>query len=119
MTVEAPPERAAPPSPTIRRGTALGVGLALASTMAVFVLGDLGAPIRVETGWNPEGADLLISEVVGTASVSVVLGGLMLWLLERSRPAGSAPGRSSPSRLRSCPRFHSCDLRSMRAQRSA
>jgi hypothetical protein len=56
--------------------------------MAVFLLGNLGAPIRVVTGSNSAGADLSIGEVVVTASVSVVLGGLVLWLLERRRADG-------------------------------
>ena len=71
---------------TVGRGTALGVGFALASTVTVFVVGNLGAPIRVVTGWSPDGADLTLAEVVGTASFSVLLGGLVLWLLERRRP---------------------------------
>ena len=88
MTVETRPGRAITPTPTIARGTALGVCLALASTMAVFLLGNLGAPIRVVAGSNSAGADLSIGEVVVTASLSVVLGGLVLWLLERRRADG-------------------------------
>jgi hypothetical protein len=83
--------RPAPPlvtTPAIRRGTAFGVGLALLSTIAVYVVGNLGAPIRVVTGWSPEGADLTLVEVVLTATAAVVLGALALWLLERRRSDG-------------------------------
>lgn len=85
MTVHTPAMPATARDTTIVRGTALGAGLALVSTVAVFVLGNLGAPITVVTGWNPDGADLTLTEVVVTAPVSVVLGGLLLWLLERWR----------------------------------
>lgn len=85
MTVETLQERDAPTTQIIGRGTALGVGLALASTLAVYVVGNLGAPIMVVTGWNPDGADLSIGEVVATASIAVILGGMLLWLLERRK----------------------------------
>lgn len=70
---------------TVGRGTALGVGLALIGTLIVFAVGNLGAPVRVVTGWDPNGADLRLGEVVVTASLAVALGGLLLWVLGRRR----------------------------------
>jgi Family of unknown function (DUF6069) len=70
---------------SIAGGTALGVALAWAATSLVFVLGNLGAPIRVVTGWAPDGADLSIAEYLVTSAVAVMLGGALLWWLDRRR----------------------------------
>lgn len=64
-------------------GTALGIGAAVVATAAVFAIGNVGAPIRVVTGWSPDGADLTLLEVVLTASIAVALGGALLWWMER------------------------------------
>lgn len=64
-------------------GTALGVTAALVTTTTVFVVGNLGAPIRVATGWSPDGANLSWTEVAITAATAVALGGLLLWCMER------------------------------------
>ncbi len=76
---------AARPGSSVGRGTALGVGLALGGTITAFAVGNLGAPIRVVTGWDRGGADLRLREVVITASVAVALAGLLLSMLERRR----------------------------------
>jgi hypothetical protein len=85
MTVQNPALQATVEDTPISRGSTLGVVLALLATVTVFVVGNLGAPIRVVTGWNPDGADLTLAEVVITSSVAVVLGGFVLAFLERRR----------------------------------
>jgi hypothetical protein len=64
-------------------GTALGVALAWATTTVVYVIGNLGAPIRVVTGWAPDGADLRVAEYLITSAVAVAAATLALWLLRR------------------------------------
>jgi hypothetical protein len=66
-------------------GVALGIALAWATTSIVFVVGNLGAPIRVVTGWAPDGADLSAAEYLITSAVAVALGGAALWWMERRR----------------------------------
>lgn len=73
---------------TIVRGTFVGAALALVATAIIFAIGMAGAPIRVVTGWSPDGADLTIAEVLVTAAVAVVLGGLLLaWWQRRDHRA--------------------------------
>ncbi len=68
-----------------RLGGGLGVFLAVAATMAIYTVGNLGSPIRVVTGWAPEGTDLTVLEVVATSAAAVTAGAGLLWLLERRR----------------------------------
>src|SRR4051794_41876724 len=65
------------------RGTLVGIAAAFVATAAVYAIGNLGAPIRVVTGWSPDGADLTLAEVSITAVSAVALGGLLLWWMER------------------------------------
>jgi len=67
------------------RGALLGLALALAADSIVYVIGNVGAPIRVVTGWSSStGKDVTFGEVVGTCAVSVVLGALLLsWMMRR------------------------------------
>jgi len=73
---------------TLAKGTAVGIGLALVANAVVFLVGDLGAPIRVITGWAPDGTDLRIGDVVGATVALTIVGTLALWALERLRADG-------------------------------
>jgi hypothetical protein len=68
---------------TTVRGGVFGVATAWALTTMVYVIGNIGAPIRVVTGWAPDGADLSVIEYLLTAAMSVALGAVLLWALER------------------------------------
>jgi hypothetical protein len=70
---------------TLVRGGAIGTGLALAANLVVWLVGHIGAPTRVVTGWAPDGEDLSIANVVVTTVVLVLLGAALLWVLERRR----------------------------------
>jgi Family of unknown function (DUF6069) len=72
----------------IAKGAAAGACVAVLANLAVFLVGNLGAPIRVVTGWAPDGADVRISEVIITTIVSVLAGAAALWVLERRRANG-------------------------------
>jgi hypothetical protein len=67
------------------QGAAIGVGLALAVDSVVYLVGNMGAPVQVITGWSSAtGKDLSYGEVVGTVLAAVVLGALLLaWMLRR------------------------------------
>lgn len=67
-------------------GTATGILAAWAATMVIFLIADLGAPVRVITGWAPDGADLTIAEVLLTAAATIGLAGMALWWWERRSP---------------------------------
>ena len=64
MTTPAPAEQALASNATLATGAAIGAGLALLATLVVYLIGAAGAPIRVVTGWQPDGADLTLVEVV-------------------------------------------------------
>jgi Family of unknown function (DUF6069) len=68
-------------------GAASGVALAGLSTMVVYAVGNAGSPIRVVTGWEPDGANVTVAEVLITSAVSVSGGALLLRTMER-RGAG-------------------------------
>jgi hypothetical protein len=68
-------------------GAALGVALAWLATMVVYAIGNAGSPIRVVTGWAPDGANVTVAEVLITSAVSVSGGALLLRTMER-RGAG-------------------------------
>lgn len=77
-----------PTTSTLARGTGYAVVAALAVNAVVFLLGAAGAPVRVITGWAPDGTDLRYVDVV-LATVSLLLvGTAVLWLLERFRDDG-------------------------------
>lgn len=50
-------------------------------------MANVGANVRVVTGWAPDGADLRYAEVVVTAVVAVLLGAGVLWIAARRAPA--------------------------------
>lgn len=70
------------------RGTVLAAGLALVANAGVFLLGAAGAPIRVITGWAPDGTDLRYVDVVVATVSLLALGTLVLAVLERVRSDG-------------------------------
>jgi hypothetical protein len=59
-------------------GGLVGTVLALASTLAIYLVGNIGAPIRVVTGWAPDGADQSVGEVIITVVVAVAAGAVLL-----------------------------------------
>jgi hypothetical protein len=73
---------------TLARGTGYAIGIALAVNAVVFLLGDFGAPVRVITGWAPDGTDLRYLDVVLATVSLLLLGSAVLWLLERFRDDG-------------------------------
>ena len=83
MTTPAAAEQALASRATIATGAAIGAGLALLANLVVYLIGDAGAPIRVVTGWQPDGADLTLVEVVIASIVWVMIGAAALWLMER------------------------------------
>jgi hypothetical protein len=70
---------------SVLRGALLGGGAALVVDLAIWALGRLTTPVRVVSGWAPEGADVTAFEVVATAVVSVALGAALLALLAKVR----------------------------------
>jgi hypothetical protein len=70
------------------RGTGVAIGLALAVNLVVFLAGTAGAPIRVITGWAPDGTDLRYADVVVATVVLLAIGTGVLWLLQRWRDDG-------------------------------
>ena len=83
MTTPAEAEHALASRATIARGAAIGAGIALLANLVVYMFGNVGAPIRVVTGWQPDGADLTLVEVVLASIVWVMIGAAALWLMER------------------------------------
>jgi hypothetical protein len=83
MTAPAPPEQGLASRATLARGAAIGIGVALVANLVVYLIGDAGAPIRVVTGWQPDGADLTVVEVVIASITWVMIGAVALWLMER------------------------------------
>ena len=76
---------ATPARHRIARGALLGAAAALAATITIWLIGSAGEPIRVVTGWAPEGADLSIGEVVIVTIAAVGLGALLLLWMQRHR----------------------------------
>ena len=70
------------PRVDVQLGALIGTMLALTATLIIYSVGMVGTPIRVVTGWSPDGANLTVIEVVLTATVSVILGALLLALLQ-------------------------------------
>jgi hypothetical protein len=83
MTLPASAERPVASRTTLAMGAAIGAGLALLTNLVVYLIGNAGAPIRVVTGWQPDGADLTFVEVVIATIVWVTIGAAALWLMER------------------------------------
>ena len=83
MTTAATAEQGLTSRATLATGIAIGGGLALLANFVVYLIGDAGAPIRVVTGWEPDGADLTLIEVVIASIAWVTIGAAALWLMER------------------------------------
>jgi len=75
------------PARPIARGVALGAmrgaAVALTVNITIWLVGRAGAPVRVVTGWAPDGADLTAGEVIATTVVAVGLGGALLGRMQR------------------------------------
>jgi Family of unknown function (DUF6069) len=66
-------------------GAVWGAAAALAVNITIWLIGRAGEPVRVITGWAPDGADLTVVEVVIVTVVAVGLGALLLVLMQRHR----------------------------------
>jgi hypothetical protein len=53
--------------------------------MTIWLIGRAGEPVRVVSGWAPDGADLSLGEVVIVTVVAVGLGALLLHWMQRHR----------------------------------
>src|SRR4051812_41327895 len=85
LTITEQPSGSVPVDVTVR-GTLIGLAAAFVATTIAFLIGSIGEPVRVVTGWNPDGAELTYAEVVITAGTAVALGGVLLWWMgHRSR----------------------------------
>jgi hypothetical protein len=72
----------------VAAGTAAGVVLVTVANAAVFLVGDIGAPVRVVTGWEPDGVAMRLADVLVASVTWVLIGAAGLWLLERFRADG-------------------------------
>lgn len=68
---------------TLMTGAAVAIGSALVGNLVVFLAGNAGAPIRVVTGWEPDGADLGFGSVVAATVCLSLLGTLALGVFDR------------------------------------
>ena len=64
-------------------GTFWGAVAALVVNITIWFVGLAGEPIRVVTGWAPDGDDLTFVEVVATTVVAVGLGSALLARMQR------------------------------------
>ncbi|MGB5756106.1 MAG: DUF6069 family protein [Acidimicrobiales bacterium] len=67
------------------RGAVLGCGIAFIGNAVIFAIGNVGTPVRVVTGWAPDGADLSLAEVAITTIVSIAAGTAILAALDHRR----------------------------------
>lgn len=77
-----------PTTPSLRglsTGALAATVAALAGNLAVFAVGSSGTPIRVVTGYSPDGADLTIPEIVATTVIAIAAGAALRWALTRTR----------------------------------
>ena len=81
-----PSEAPVGPARSVVRGGLIGAAIAVTGCLVVYAIGNAGAPIRVVTGWSPDGAELTVAEVIATVVVSIALGTGLLALLQRRRP---------------------------------
>ncbi|MEY2570248.1 MAG: hypothetical protein QOE63_598 [Acidimicrobiaceae bacterium] len=72
----------------LARGAALGTAGSVLANAAVFALATRNDPLRVVTGWQPDGTDLALGAVLGTSIAFVLLAAAVLWGLERLRADG-------------------------------
>lgn len=73
---------------TTVRGALLGGAASIGATLVVFAVANVGAPVRVITGWAPDGTDLGLPDVVITVVVSVAIAAVGLAILERVASTG-------------------------------
>ena len=68
---------------TTAAGGAIGAVVGSAGALAVLAIANIGSPVRVITGWAPDGVDLGVADVVITTIVSVAIAAVGLAVLER------------------------------------
>jgi hypothetical protein len=68
---------------TTALGALAGGALATAIALVVYAVANVGSPVRVITGWAPDGTDLGVPDVVITTVVSVLIAAVGLAILER------------------------------------
>ena len=67
----------------LREARELGTAIAWVATTVAYAVGNAGGTVRVVTGWSPDDADLTYFEVVATVAVSIALGAVLLWAMQR------------------------------------
>ena len=73
---------------TIAKGGAIGIGLALIANVAIYLVGNSGAPLQVVMSGDTAASDLLIGFVVGASLLPLVIAAAGLWVFERFLPNG-------------------------------
>lgn len=73
---------------TLVKGAAAGIGMAVLANVGVYLAGDAGGPIRVVTGWEPDGAHLGVGDVIVSTIALAALGTAALWAFEHLRTNG-------------------------------
>lgn len=68
---------------TIAKGGAIGIGLALIATLAIYLVGNSGAPLQVVMAGDKLASDLPIGLVVGASILPLVMAAVGLWVFER------------------------------------
>ncbi len=81
------------------RGALIGGGLAVVAALVVLALFQSASPVRVITGWAPDGTDLGVPDTVVTTIVSVLVAAAGLAVLDRVGRRGAVSKRPA-SRLR-------------------
>ena len=64
-------------------GTALGIVAAWVTDLTILFVADFGAPVRVVTGWSPDGAEITVFEILITAAAAIGIAGVALWWWDR------------------------------------
>lgn len=71
---------------TLLAGTGLGILAAWLADLTILAFATTDAPVRVVTGWAPDGADLTVAETLLTSGSAVILAGAGLWSWQRRDP---------------------------------
>lgn len=74
---------------TYVKGAALGAAAALVANLAIFLVGNAGAPLQVVTPGDTVASDLPIGAVIAASIVPLLLGTAVLWGLQKWRPNGA------------------------------
>jgi len=87
-TVAASNDRSTPVLATILKGGGIGIVFAAVANVVIFLIGNAGAPLQVETGGNPAVEDLNVFAVLISSTLFVIIGAVGAWVFERFLPNG-------------------------------